>query len=86
MTGTLGSDVVKIRGAFERNNLLHVQWHVGNYCNYRCSYCNDDLRDGSHPFVPIDIAKRVVANITSQLEGTSRRAQFTLSGGEPTVY
>lgn len=80
------SAIRSIRGGFDRNNVLHVQWHIGNYCNYRCTYCKDPLRDGSNPFVEIDIAKRVVDNITSQLEGTNRRAEFTLSGGEPTVY
>lgn len=80
------SRITAINGAFDRFNTLHVQWHIGNYCNYRCTYCKDPLRDGSSPFVPLDIAKRVVDSITSQLEGTNKRAEFTISGGEPTVY
>ena len=78
--------MIEYRGSFDRNGLLHIQWHLGNYCNYRCSYCNDGLRDGSKPFIDIEIAKRFVSSITRQAEERYRQVEFTLSGGEPTVY
>lgn len=74
------------RGPFDRNSLLHIQWHLGNYCNYRCSYCNDGLRDGSRPFIDIEPAKRFVKSVTAQAKARGQRVEFTLSGGEPTVY
>lgn len=80
------NNITTIEGGFDRLNLYHVQWHLGNYCNYRCSYCNDALRDGSFKFVPIDIAKKVVTSLADQTEHTKKRVSYTFSGGEPTVY
>lgn len=79
-------DVSAFTGAFDRFNLLHIQWHIGNYCNYRCSYCNDGLRDGTKPFIDIDKAKAFVTSVTQQAEAAGRQVEFTISGGEPTVY
>ena len=40
------SDLVKILPG--ENKYLSVTWQVNNFCNYKCSYCNEGNWSGTH--------------------------------------
>lgn len=70
------------------NKVLRVNWHLGNTCTYKCSYCDPILNNGSIPWVSLERCKQVVDAI---LDTYSKRFgkeifMFELTGGEPTVY
>jgi len=73
-----------VQGAFGRANLLQVQWQLGNFCNYRCSYCSPDYNSGSTPAPSLEVAKAVVDNILKK--ASTRNVRFNFLGGEPTVF
>lgn len=73
-----------VKGTFSRLNRFNVQWQIGNFCNYKCSYCEPKFRDGTNPFLPIELAKTVILNVVSKVP--ERNAIFNYQGGEPTAY
>lgn len=56
---------------------------VHNVCNYRCSYCNDYHRDGSHRW-PDDWTPYI--KLINQLKQRNRNLYIEVLGGEPTVW
>jgi hypothetical protein len=73
-----------VKGTFYRLNRFNVQWQIGNFCNYKCSYCEPKFRDGTKPFLPVELAKRIVLNIVSKVP--TKNVIFNYQGGEPTAY
>ena len=73
-----------VTGTWSRKNRFNVQWQLGNFCNYKCSYCPTRLRDGRFEFVTIDLAKRVVDNILRQKP--DHNVLFSFQGGEVTLW
>ena len=70
------------------NKTLRINWHLGNTCTFKCSYCDPLLNDGSIAWAELDRLKEVVDTI---LDVYSKRFNkeifmFELTGGEPTVY
>ena len=68
-----------IKGTFNRLNRFNVQWQIGNFCNYKCSYCEPKFRDGSSKFIPLDLAKQVINSIVSQKR--EKNVIFNFQGG-----
>jgi hypothetical protein len=64
------------------NPYLTVDWILGNSCNYNCTYCNDDLKDGSSGWPDLSQALRFL----DTLAATNRDIMLILSGGEPTLW
>ena len=70
------------------NKTLRINWHLGNTCTFKCSYCDPLCHDGSIPWSDLDRSKELVDTI---LDVYSKRFNkeifmFELTGGEPTVY
>jgi len=70
------------------NKTLRINWHLGNTCTFKCSYCDPLCHDGSIPWTDLDRSKELVDTI---LDVYSKRFDkeifmFELTGGEPTVY
>ena len=68
-----------------------IDWVLGNYCNYQCSYCWPEAHDGTDRVPPIDDVmrsniKHLVDQMLSVPENSGKDVVFTLSGGEPTMY
>lgn len=66
-----------------------IDWVLGNYCNYQCSYCFPGANTGTDRVPPLDdIMRNNVRHLVSELQRNSpdRKVLFTLSGGEPTLY
>ena len=38
----------------KRNNALWIDWTLGNSCNFSCSYCPDNLHDGTANWVSLE--------------------------------
>jgi hypothetical protein len=70
---------------------LYIYWTLTDFCNFKCSYCPDDLHAGEYsrnqrPGFPtneeIDIFLDSIVN--KHLQG--RFLNMTISGGEPTLH
>jgi MoaA/NifB/PqqE/SkfB family radical SAM enzyme len=62
---------------------LKIQWNIGNDCNYNCSYCHSDLKNGSNPFPNLDKLRVGFDNIIRQAQPFSL-VHIELIGGEIT--
>lgn len=71
----------------DHNEIVCVNWCLGNTCNFSCSYCPSFLHDGSVPWIPIDevlpFVDRVVDHYVDRL-GKQMYVEFT--GGEVTLF
>jgi organic radical activating enzyme len=76
------------RGNIFDNRVLRVNWHLGNTCTYKCSYCDPRLNSGNIPWVNIAVAKKIVDDIVAVYREKYNKSIFIfeLTGGEPTVY
>lgn len=70
------------------NKVLRVNWHLGNTCTYKCSYCDPILNNGSISWVSLERCKEVVDTILDVYKTKFNKEifMFELTGGEPTVY
>lgn len=71
-----------------RYDAVYIDWTLGNFCNYKCSYCPDYLHDNSYPMSDVetvkDFTKRLFDHYTKELG--KKYFIFNLMGGEPTVW
>ena len=65
-----------------------VDWTLGNYCNYSCSYCFPGCHDGTDPVPKLNSTMLSnVQHLIDQLRlANKKNIAFSFSGGEPTVY
>lgn len=70
---------------------LYIYWTITDFCNFRCSYCPDELHSGDYaqkrrPGFPSneEIESFIDAIINTHLQG--RFLNMTISGGEPTLH
>ena len=68
----------------EHKKQLVVNWCLTNICNYKCSYCPDELHNGTRRGVDLETAKMFVDNI--MLAHPDKEIHFELTGGEVTYY
>jgi organic radical activating enzyme len=61
-----------------------VEWRLSNLCNFNCSFCPSEFKDGSKKYLSyqtyIDSIDRLINN------DTSKKVWFQFTGGEPTLY
>jgi organic radical activating enzyme len=60
-----------------------VEIRLGNFCNFDCSFCDDNFKSGSRRALDIDSYKRTIDNL---MEDNSIPTLFIIQGGEPTLY
>jgi organic radical activating enzyme len=79
--------IIEIRN---ESNYIIVDWVLGNFCNYKCSYCFPGSNTGDQR--PPKISEEIKDNIrhmVSEIKKHQKKEKiinFTLSGGEPTMY
>ena len=61
-----------------------VEWMLHNVCNYNCSFCVPDAKEGSKRWLTLDEYKKYSDEIINATGGQPLRIQFT--GGEPTLF
>jgi organic radical activating enzyme len=66
------------------DNIFVVDWTLSSICNYKCSYCPPNLRDGKDRFPKLEDAKRLVDRIFKKFG--NKKFVFILTGGEPTLW
>jgi len=64
-----------------------INWHLGNHCQYSCSYCPPTLHanDSSHPNLEQMKELAIAAEDHLEFLDQKKQIQFTFSGGEPTL-
>ncbi len=69
-------------GDFAREHVV-VNWCLTSICNYKCSYCPDELHDGKFKGPPIEDIKKFVDKISNHYD---KKIFFEFTGGEVTFY
>lgn len=71
-----------------RYNAVYIDWTLGNFCNFKCSYCPDNLHDNSHPMADIEVVKNFVKKVFNHYitQLNKKYFVFNLMGGEPTLW
>ncbi len=62
----------------------YIEWKLHNVCNYDCSFCGEEHKDGSNRWKDLDTYKMYVDKMVAAANGQPLWIQFT--GGEPTLY
>ena len=73
----------------EHSNPLHNEWFVvnwclGNTCNFECSYCPEDLHNGTNPWPDPDVIKNFILQVKAA--HPTKKLYFEFTGGEVTLY
>jgi len=63
----------------------HVQFLLGNVCNYSCWYCPDHLRRGDAQWASQEALSNAVSRLAAEVRMSGRTPRFEFQGGEPTV-
>lgn len=68
--------------------IFHLTWVVSNLCNYRCSYCREDLWGGSHQNTNnVEEYKAALLELFRVYSGAGKEILHVFfSGGEPTYW
>jgi MoaA/NifB/PqqE/SkfB family radical SAM enzyme len=61
-----------------------VQWDLGRWCNYSCSYCWPSVHNKTDPHKTLDVMTRAVDRIHQEWSA-GHRTQWSFGGGEPTI-
>ena len=72
-----------------KNNVLQVNWQMGNVCTNNCSYCNDGSKDGTNPFPSYEQTENIIKKLNqvyTQEPYNKKYINFELLGGEITVW
>lgn len=63
-----------------------VNWMVGKYCNYVCSYCDKSNRDKTSPHYSLEDLKLYWNNVKAAAQDQGfNKIRVILTGGEPTA-
>lgn len=65
-------------------NFKFIEWKIHNVCNYDCSFCGSENKQGDQRWMSIDDYKKHVDRIAAISQGSDFFIQIT--GGEPTLY
>ncbi len=65
------------------NDLITIDWNLGNSCNLKCGYCHKELHDGANPFPDINKFSPAFDHLIDRARAFSR-INIEFSGGEPT--
>lgn len=65
-----------------KENWFLISWNLANKCNYRCSYCPDELHNGSTGWPKWALVEKFI----NDLDIPGKHICFRISGGEPTYW
>lgn len=78
----------KLISIFAPEPYLAVTWQVNNFCNFRCSYCNEGNWSGRNP--NNDNLEKYIENLGVIIDRYKsvgyKHFKFFFSGGEPTAW
>lgn len=80
------SNLIAIRPT--NDSFVSITWQVNNFCNYRCSYCNEGNWSGSHKNE--DNINILITNLKKIIDHYKKNGyvdfKIFYSGGEPTIW
>ncbi len=68
----------------ETQNSLHLCWMLHNFCNQRCTYCDESNWGGSDRWLTYDHVIRFFEQMFAHYHG--KRMHISFTGGEPTLW
>lgn len=68
------------------NDIVAINWCLGNTCNFSCSYCPKFLHDGSVPWIPIDTVLPFVDRLMDHYDALGKKLYVEFTGGEVTLF
>ena len=81
------SNLVSVRGPHARNtnDIIRIQWNMGNSCNYECEYCPPILHNGSKPWLSKQQYIDAISRLSMHYNALDKQTEYELIGGEVTV-
>ena len=67
------------------NNTFHIQWHITDNCNLRCTHCYQSYFSPEND-LPLESLIYVFENISEFLKQKNRKLVIDLTGGEPLLH
>lgn len=68
-------------------NIVRIDWDLGNYCNFNCSYCPVNTKQGNFSNPGIDIQKTFASDMLDYYDSIGKRPVILFgASGEPTIY
>jgi len=69
------------------NDATSIDWHLGNHCQFSCTYCPQYLHanDTTHPALEHMKELTIAAEENLEFKYERKQIHFTFSGGEPTL-
>lgn len=61
-----------------------VNWCLGNFCNFECSYCPDVLHNGTRRWPDPEVIKKFIQKVKET--HPTKKLYFEFTGGEVTLY
>jgi organic radical activating enzyme len=61
-----------------------VEWRLGNTCNFDCSFCTPEFKDGTRKYLEYSRYIKLIDNLIDS--DPSKKIWFQINGGEPTLY
>ena len=61
-----------------------VEWRLGNTCNFDCSFCTPEFKDGTRRYLEYSTYIKLINNLIEA--DPSKKIWFQINGGEPTLY
>lgn len=77
--------------AIEHNNpeldrQIKVEWHLGLFCNYNCSYCSSTSHSRRPKHLNLEKVKVGIGNLLRYSSVHNRVLRIEFTGGEPTMH
>jgi len=69
------------------DNMLRIEYMLGNFCNYKCHYCFPGSNEGDVSWPDIAVVKNNLYHLLTHYKKYGKnKFHFYLVGGEPTVW
>ena len=68
----------------DKPETMHAEWVLTNVCNYKCSYCDPRLNEGTHRWPSLNDSLRFWNYVHKEVNQNHK--MLTLTGGEPTLW
>jgi organic radical activating enzyme len=69
------------------DNVLRIEYMLGNICNQKCSYCFPGSNEGDQPWPDIDLVKKNLSHLLNVYKKNNKDCfNIFFVGGEPTLW
>jgi hypothetical protein len=90
MTHIQFEDVISVCGIKEKDineKILHVNWNLGTFCNYDCSYCWPNTHSKNYDYKSLGTYQLAIDNLVeAAITSNFKKIHISMLGGELTAY